>query len=74
MHAQELLADAMAEDLGVPADALEPQMAAAATVTIFDPLGDRLTATSTTRRARRRARAGRPRAVFIDGGIAALHD
>jgi AcrR family transcriptional regulator len=39
LRVQEILAEAIARDLGVPADDLEPRMAAAATVTIFELLG-----------------------------------
>ncbi len=75
MHAQELLADAMAEDLGVPADTLEPQMAAAATVTIFAQLGERLHSDVDDEAQRAAALELVDRAlVFIDGGIAALRE
>lgn len=40
LRVQQIIAGAIARDLGVSADDLEPRMAAAATVTIFDLLGD----------------------------------
>jgi AcrR family transcriptional regulator len=72
-RAQELLAEAMALDLGMPADALEPQMAAAATVTIFSQLGDRLQGDVDDDARRAAAMELIDRAlVFIGGGVAAL--
>ena len=67
---QAVLARAFATDLGMDAEALEPRMAAAATVTVFELLG-------------RDVAPGEPEAalealdralVFIGGGIAALRE
>src|SRR5215204_1153345 len=41
-RAQRALADSIAQDLGVPADDLEPRLAAAATMTVFELLGEHL--------------------------------
>lgn len=72
-RAQELLAGAMADDLGVAADALEPQMAAAATVTIFTQIEDRLEGAVDDAQTRAAALELIDRAlVFIDGGVSAL--
>jgi AcrR family transcriptional regulator len=68
VRAQAALTEAFAADLGVGPDALEPRMAAAASVTVFEVLG-------------RDVHGGDPHAalaaldralVFIGGGIAAL--
>jgi AcrR family transcriptional regulator len=68
VRAQTALTEAFAADLGVAPDALEPRMAAAATVTVFELLG-------------RDVDVGEPHAalaaldralVFIGGGIGAL--
>jgi AcrR family transcriptional regulator len=68
LRALELIAAAMAEDLGVPADALEPRMAAAATVTVFDVLAE-----GDGAREPEDAAAAVDRALqFIGGGIRAL--
>ena len=42
LRAQDAIAAAIARDLGVSATALEPRMAAAATITVFDVLGQAL--------------------------------
>jgi AcrR family transcriptional regulator len=65
---QEMIAAAIARDLGVSADDVEPRMAAAATLTVFELLGeDYATATPAE------ARAVIERALqFIGGGISAL--
>jgi AcrR family transcriptional regulator len=73
LHAQELLAEAMADDLGVAVDTLEPQMAAAATMTIFAQLGERLGGDVDDEAQRAAAMELVDRAlVFIAGGVAAL--
>jgi len=68
LRTQEVLARAFATDLRMDVEALEPRMAAAATITVFELLG-------------RDVEAGEPQAalealdralVFIGGGIAAL--
>jgi AcrR family transcriptional regulator len=65
--AQEVIAEAYARDLGVPPGALEPRMAAMATLTVFDLLGEDYDA------AGAEALAGVDRALlFISGGIGAL--
>jgi AcrR family transcriptional regulator len=65
-RAQAALAEAFAADLGVGADALEPRMAAAATVTVFELLGRDLDPEESPLGALDRA------LVFIGGGIGAL--
>jgi AcrR family transcriptional regulator len=68
LRVQELIAAAIAHDLGVSADALEPRMAAAATLTVFDLLGDDYDTGDAAE-----ALAVVDRALqFIDGGISAL--
>ena len=71
IRAQRPLAEAVAQDLGLSADDLEPRMAAAAILTLFDLLGDEWdadpgagleTGLESVDRVLR----------FIDGGIAAL--
>jgi AcrR family transcriptional regulator len=68
LRAQRVIAAAIAQDLGVAADDLEPRMAAAATFTVFDLLGedydsgDPVEALAVVDRALR----------FIEGGISAL--
>ncbi len=65
--------DAIAQDLGVAPDALEPQMAAAATVPIFAQLGDYLDGDLDDEAQRAAALALVDRAlVFIAGGVSAL--
>jgi AcrR family transcriptional regulator len=66
-EAQDAIAEAFAGDLGVEADALEPRMAAAATLTIFDVLGEDLE----TSGARTHALIDRA-LLFIGSGIRAL--
>jgi hypothetical protein len=41
-RAQRAIAESIAHDLGVPADDLEPRLAAAATMTVFELLGEHL--------------------------------
>jgi AcrR family transcriptional regulator len=41
-RAQRAIAESIARDLGVPADGLEPRLAAAATMTVFELLGEHL--------------------------------
>ena len=66
-RAQAALAEAFAADLGLGPDELEPRMAAAATMTVFQLLGRDLDpATSAPLEALDRA------LVFIGGGIGAL--
>ena len=65
-RAQAALTEAFAADLGVAADALEPRMAAAATVTVFELLGKDLDPGDAPLAALDRA------LVFIGGGIGAL--
>jgi AcrR family transcriptional regulator len=65
-RAQAALAEAFAADLGVRPDALEPRMAAAATVTVFELLGRDLDPEDSPLGALDRA------LVFIGGGIGAL--
>jgi AcrR family transcriptional regulator len=68
VRAQVALTEAFAADLGVAPDALEPRMAAAATVTVFELLGRDVGAGDP-----RDALAALDRAlVFIGGGIGAL--
>jgi AcrR family transcriptional regulator len=68
LRAQEALAAAIARDLGVRPTALEPRMAAAATLTVFDVLGQTLELPD------RDALAVVDRALlFIDAGVRALH-
>ena len=73
LRAREVLTEAFARDLGTDRDALEPRMAAAATITIFELLGEDIedeqappgqAAAATLDRAMR----------FIGGGIRALRD
>jgi len=65
---QESIAAAIAHDLGVSADDLEPRMAAAATLTVFDLLGEDYDTGDVTE-----ALAVVDRALlFIGGGISAL--
>ena len=65
-RAQAALTEAFAADLGVAPDALEPRMAAAATVTVFELLGRDLDPADSPLAALDRA------LVFIGGGIGAL--
>jgi AcrR family transcriptional regulator len=65
-RAQGALTEAFAADLGVAPDALEPRMAAAATVTVFELLGRDLDPADSPLAALDRA------LVFIGGGIGAL--
>jgi AcrR family transcriptional regulator len=80
MRAQGLIASAIADDLGLSPDALEPRMAAAATVTVLEVLGDDFNAVMPSAGAeddalRAEALARVERAlVFIAGGIRALQD
>jgi len=68
LQTQAVLARAFATDLGLDADALEPRMAAAATLTVFELLGRDLDPEDTEQ-----ALAALDRAlVFIGGGIGAL--
>jgi AcrR family transcriptional regulator len=70
VRAQAALTEAFAADLGVGPDALEPRMAAAATVTVFELLGRDVDAGEP-----RDALAALDRAlVFIGGGIGALQE
>jgi AcrR family transcriptional regulator len=65
---QEIIAAAIARDLGVSADDLEPRMAAAATLTVFDLLGEDYKTADPAE-----ALAVIDRALlFIGGGISAL--
>ena len=65
---QEIIADAIARDLGVSPDALEPRMAAAATLTVFELLGEDYKTADPAE-----ALAVMDRALlFIGGGISAL--
>ena len=65
-RAQTALTEAFAADLGVAPDALEPRMAAAATVTVFELLGRDMDPEESPLAALDRA------LVFIGGGIGAL--
>jgi AcrR family transcriptional regulator len=67
VQAQDAIAAAFAVDLGVAPDALEPRMAAAATLTIFDVLGEDLESSG----ARTHALVDRA-LLFIGSGIRAL--
>jgi AcrR family transcriptional regulator len=67
-RAQQIIAAAIAQDLGVSADALEPRMAAAATITVFDLLGEDYDSGDPAEELAVVARA----LQFIDGGISAL--
>ena len=70
VRAQAALTEAFAADLGVAPDALEPRMAAAATVTVFELLGRDVHVDEPLA-----ARAALDRAlVFIGGGIGALQE
>ena len=66
VRAQDALTEAFAADLGVAPDALEPRMAAAATVTVFELLGRDVDPGDSPLAALDRA------LVFIGGGIGAL--
>ena len=68
VRAQAALAEAFAADLGVEPDALEPRMAAAATVTVFELLGRDIAPEDSPLEALDRA------IVFIGGGIGALRE
>jgi hypothetical protein len=70
LRARELLKEAFARDLGTENDALEPRMAAAATITIFELLGD----DAKVGDARAVEAALAPALRFIEGGIRALRD
>jgi AcrR family transcriptional regulator len=76
LRAQEVSARAIAEDLGVPPTALEPRMAAAATLTVFEVLGeDEARATAADADTAGEALERVDRALeFIGGGIRALRD
>ena len=65
-RAQAALTEAFAADLGVGPDALEPRMAASATMTVFEVLGRDLDPAESPLAALDRA------LVFIGGGIGAL--
>ena len=67
-RAQAALTEAFAADVGVAPDALEPRMAAAATMTVFEVLGRDLDPAESALAALDRA------LVFIGGGIGALRD
>jgi AcrR family transcriptional regulator len=67
-RAQAALTEAFAADLGAGPDALEPRMAAAATVTVFQLLGRDLDPAESPLAALDRA------LVFIGGGVGALRD
>jgi AcrR family transcriptional regulator len=67
-RAQAALTEAFAADLGLAPDALEPRMAAAATVTVFQMLGRDLDPADTAQALDALDRA----LVFIGGGIGAL--
>jgi AcrR family transcriptional regulator len=67
-RAQTALTEAFAADLGAGPDALEPRMAAAATMTVFEVLGRDLDPAESPLAALDRA------LVFIGGGIGALRD
>jgi AcrR family transcriptional regulator len=68
LRAQQIIAAAIAHDLGVSADDLEPRMAAAATLTVFDLLGADY---DTGDDAKPFAVVDRA-LLFISGGISAL--
>ena len=74
LRAQTLMAEAIAQDLGVAADELEPQMAAAATVSVLLHLEDRIDEENLSDQAARAAALALvDRAlVFIGGGVGAL--
>ena len=65
---QEILAAAIARDLGVSADDLEPRMAAAATLTVFEMLGEDYKTADPAEVLAVMDRA----LLFIGGGISAL--
>ena len=65
---QEILAAAIARDLGVSADDLEPRMAAAATLTVFELLGEDYKTADPAEVLAVMDRA----LLFIGGGISAL--
>ena len=67
-RAQAALTEAFAADLGVGPDALEPRMAASASMTVFEVLGRDLDPAESPLAALDRA------LVFIGGGIGALRD
>jgi AcrR family transcriptional regulator len=68
LRTQEVLARAFATDLGLDPDALEPRMAAAATVTVFELLGRAVDPGDLSAALEALDRA----LVFIGGGIGAL--
>jgi len=80
LRVQLILAEAIARDLGVDADDMEPRMAAAATVTVFELLGKDYetgdpVAAGDERDPQADVMALIDRALqFIDGGIRALRD
>ena len=68
LRTQDVLARAFATDLGLDAEALEPRMAAAATITVFELLGRDVEPGDQQRALEALDRA----LVFIGGGIGAL--
>ncbi|MEO8687121.1 MAG: TetR family transcriptional regulator [Solirubrobacteraceae bacterium] len=68
LRARQVIAAAIARDLGVPPGDLEPRMAAAATLTVFEVLGEDH---ETAEPAEALAVVDRA-LLFIDGGISAL--
>ena len=71
VRAQDCLTAAIARDLGVGPDGLEPRMAAAATMTVFELLGEAFEPTGVDRIDD--VLAGIDRALlFIDAGVSAL--
>jgi AcrR family transcriptional regulator len=70
LRTQDVLARAFATDLGMDAEALEPRMAAAATMTVFELLGRDVDPGEHARALEALDRA----LVFIGGGIRALRE
>jgi AcrR family transcriptional regulator len=70
LRTQDVLARAFATDLGLDAEALEPRMAAAATITVFELLGRDVEPGDQQRALEALDRA----LVFIGGGIGALRE
>ena len=70
-RAEACFAEAIARDLGVDPDELEPRLAAAATITVFELLGEALEPADATKLGEVLAVVDRA-LLFIDAGIRAL--
>jgi hypothetical protein len=71
LRAEDCIAEAIARDLDVAADDLEPRLAAAATITVFQLLGEALEPTDPRQLGAVLAVVDRA-LLFIDAGIRAL--